>query len=411
MSQERKPKVLISAYACEPDKGSEQGVGWNWSKQIAKFAETWVITRANNREVIGKELRNNPDPNLHFIYYDVPRWLSFWKKRTRGLYLYYLLWQIGAYRIAIKLNKQQKFDIVHHLTFGNLWLPTFMSFLPVPFIWGPIGGGEQVPKVFRQDYDIKARLKEIMRDVIVSSLKFNLLFLYTSRKARLIIAKTSDTAKRIPDQSQNKVIVTTDVAIDPKVFKKKDNNNSELKIIAVGRLDPWRGFDLLIRALSSIAKANNKFKLFILGEGSDRKRLQLICKNEHLKNRVVFTGQVDREQYLEYMARSSIFVNPCLKEGGVTVLFDALTFGLPVICMDVAGASEIIDETCGIKIQPISPEQTVRDLAESLLTLVRNPELREKMGERGKERVKELFIWDKKGEMIKEYYAEIISNF
>ena len=73
-------KVLISAYACEPHKGSEPGVGWNWARQIAEFAEVWVITRANNREIIEEEFKRNPVSNLHFIYVDLPKSLRFWKK-------------------------------------------------------------------------------------------------------------------------------------------------------------------------------------------------------------------------------------------------------------------------------------------------------------------------------------------
>ena len=49
-------RVLISAYACEPGKGSEPGVGWNWVKQISRFYETFVITRSNNKEAIEKEM-------------------------------------------------------------------------------------------------------------------------------------------------------------------------------------------------------------------------------------------------------------------------------------------------------------------------------------------------------------------
>ena len=58
-------KVLLSAYACEPNKGSEPGTGWNWLKQIARFNEIWVITRANNRESIESALENEPMPNVH----------------------------------------------------------------------------------------------------------------------------------------------------------------------------------------------------------------------------------------------------------------------------------------------------------------------------------------------------------
>src|SRR6266511_405878 len=93
----RRLKVLISVYACEPDKGSEPGVGWNWVKQIARFHEVWAITRANNRDPIERELAKQPMPNVRWVYFDLPKWSRFWKKGPRGVHLYYYLWQIGAY--------------------------------------------------------------------------------------------------------------------------------------------------------------------------------------------------------------------------------------------------------------------------------------------------------------------------
>lgn len=406
---EKKIKVLVSAYACEPDKGSEPGVGWNWAKQISRFAETWVITRANNIEAMKRELTDNPDFDLYFLYYDVPKWLSFWKKRTRGLYLYYLLWQIGAYRLAKKVNKEKHFDIVHHITFGNLWLPTFMPLLNIPFIWGPIGGGEQIPKAFRKGYYLRSKVKEILRDVILNMLKVNLLVLYTSNKANIIIVKTKDTANKIPNSNRKKVIATTDVAANPDTIKLLSKESNNLQIIAVGRLDAWRGFDLLIKAFSRI-KDDKEGKLLILGEGSDKKRLQTICKGENLGNAVIFPGQVEKEKYFEYLSISSIFVNPNLKEGGVTVLFDALSSGLPVICMDITGSAEIITDDCGIKIKPINPEQTVNELATALMKLVNDPDLRKRMGDAGRRRVQEHYTWEKKGEFIRQIYEKVLSN-
>lgn len=405
MSQERKLKVLISAYACEPEKGSEPGVGWNWTKQIAKFAETWVITRANNRASIEDELQKNPVTGLHFVYYDVPRWLSFWKKGKRGVHLYYLFWQIGAYRLTRKTHKQIHFDLVHHLTFGNIWLPTFMPFLRIPFVWGPIGGGEHIPKVFRQEYDLKSKIRETLRDIIGASLKINLLFLYTCKKANVIIAKTIDTARRIPLQYSSKVQIATDVATTSRNLNIKYNH--DLQIISVGTLDAWRGFDLLIKAFSEIVKDFESIRLLILGEGRDRKRLQKICEEKNITDKVHFAGHVNSEEYLKYMMESTVFVNPSLKEGGVTVLFDALSFSLPVICLDVPGASEIIDEECGIKIKPFNPEQTINDLSKAILKLANDSELRRRISEEGKRRVKELISWDKKGEFIRKVYEDL----
>jgi hypothetical protein len=73
-------KVLVSAYACEPGKGSEPAVGWNWIVQIARFHEVWAITRSSNRRAIEMSLAGKPLGNVHWLYYDLPAWARFWKR-------------------------------------------------------------------------------------------------------------------------------------------------------------------------------------------------------------------------------------------------------------------------------------------------------------------------------------------
>src|SRR4030042_2514746 len=125
----KKLKVLVSAYACEPDKGAERGVGWNWVKQIARFHDVCVITRANNRVSIERELCKTPIANLRFVYYDVPKVLSFWKKGARRMHFYYFLWQIDVMRLAKRLVATERIDILHHITFGSIFLPAFLPLL------------------------------------------------------------------------------------------------------------------------------------------------------------------------------------------------------------------------------------------------------------------------------------------
>ena len=103
-------RVLISAYACEPGKGSEPGVGWNFSKEMAKHHDLWVLTRLNNREIIENELLENPTEELHFIYHDLPKWTAWWKKGGRGVQLYYYLWQLTAIPKIRKHHK--KLDLI-----------------------------------------------------------------------------------------------------------------------------------------------------------------------------------------------------------------------------------------------------------------------------------------------------------
>ena len=106
-----KKTILISAYAVNPYKGSEDGTGWNISREVAKEHPTIVITRKNNIPHIEKFLKENSTDvhsNSVFIGYDLPAWAMWLKKRIgeRGYVLYYYFWQLFL-PLFIKKNKLQ----------------------------------------------------------------------------------------------------------------------------------------------------------------------------------------------------------------------------------------------------------------------------------------------------------------
>lgn len=138
-------RILMSAYACCPGRGSEPGVGWNWALQAARFHEVWVLTREKNRNAIEAA---RPE-NLHPVYLDLPRWAKFWKQRKWAIWPYYHLWQSAAGRIARHLHRELRFDLAHHATFMSLQ-PGFVASLGVPSIVGPAGGLQQLPRGFEQ---------------------------------------------------------------------------------------------------------------------------------------------------------------------------------------------------------------------------------------------------------------------
>ena len=90
--------ILATTYAVNPYKGSEDGMGWNFILQIARYNKVYAITRENNQENIDKSLKENPSEiyqNITFLYFDLPYWMRFWKKGGRGAMLYYWMWQKG----------------------------------------------------------------------------------------------------------------------------------------------------------------------------------------------------------------------------------------------------------------------------------------------------------------------------
>lgn len=214
-------KILLSAYACEPNKGSEPGVGWNWAIELTKFGQdVWVLTRSNNRESIENELAKNPGVNKpHFIYYDLPVWARRLKKNRGGIYPYYIAWQLGALKIAQKIHIRENFSIVHHITFGVIRLPSFMGQLGIPFLLGPLGGSESAPFAIQNGYPLRGRVVDGIRELLNMWVRFDPLMNNTFKTASVILLKTPDSKKSIPHKFHYKTKVQIEIGTEKrKVF-------------------------------------------------------------------------------------------------------------------------------------------------------------------------------------------------
>ena len=207
INKREKLKVLASAYACNPNpKGNmalypgEAITGWNLISQLSRFHQICVITMSLNRPDIEEAARNGQLRGVKFYYVELPIWMRPLKWVEFGKRIYYYLWQISAWRRAKKLHKEFNFDAAHHVTFGNDWIPSFIgAYLPVPFIWGPVGGGQRTPEIFLRQYTLSGRLAETSRS-IAQWIGRNLL--YTRRqclkKARAILVCNYETRAKIP---------------------------------------------------------------------------------------------------------------------------------------------------------------------------------------------------------------------
>jgi glycosyltransferase involved in cell wall biosynthesis len=402
-------KILVSAYACEPGKGSEPGVGWNWVKQIARFHEVWVITRANNEPGIRHEIEKNPMPNVHWIFYDLPHWLRFWKKGERGLRPYYYMWQFGIYLRAKRLMREVKFDVAHHLTFVNYWLPSFLALLPVPFIWGPVGGGESAPSKFRSAFSRKGRFYEHARDLARSVSRWDPILHQTARRARLGLATTRDTELKMRALGCRNVVLYSEAGLSEEDILRlaalPQHREGPFRIVSIGRLLHWKGFDLGVRAFARVANEFPNSEYWIVGDGPERTRLGELARELGVDERVFFWGPLPRQVTLDKLLDCDVLLHPSLHDSGGWVCLESMAAGRPVVCLDLGGPAVQVNELTGIKVTAQSPEQAVVDIADALLRLIRDPELRARLSLAGRQRVKEVFCWNRKGEWINEAYA------
>lgn len=407
-------RILISAYGCEPGLGSEQAVGWNWVLQIARWHEVWVITRANNQQPIEKALAAKPLPNVHWIYYDLPRWARFWKRADRGLYLYYYLWQIGIYFVAKRLCRNVRFDFIHHVTFGTFWSPSFLSLLPVPFMWGPVGAGLPAPRPFWKEFSLRGKANESLRAMALFLARLDPVRARTEDKARLILTVSSGIARKFTRANQHKVALFSGVGFGPGEFDGLDcstqTRSGPFTVLSVGRLVHWKGFALAIKAFAIFHRAFPNSQHWIVGNGPEKAKLVDLAASLGLSKCVHFIGTLSRADYLARLSSSDVLLYPCLHEPGAFVIIEAMAAGKPVLCLNLGEPALLVNEKTGIKVAAIEPHQTAHDLANALAGLAQDASLCERLGQAGRQRVQEHFRWDQKGPFMAAFYDQALAT-
>ena len=379
-------KILLSAYACEPNKGSEPGVGWEWALEIARLGyDVWVLTRANNRANIEAELAKSPPiKNLKFLYFDLPSWMyRWWKKGERGVHLYYLLWQWGAYRLAKKVHKAERFDRVHHITFVSIRQPSFMGNLGIPFIFGPVSGGERAPWRLRLGYGLRSSIWEGLKDLSSWLVKVDPLMRRTFRQAERIYVTSEWNRSLIPREYRNKVSVLLPIGLnanelpglaEPPVPELK--RDGCFRILYVGNLLYMKGMHLGIPAFALMLKEWPDAKLTLVGSGPQEGEWKDIAEKCGVLDQTEWIHRLDRQKLSEWYSSQDVLLYPTLQDPGGMVMLEAMAHGLPVVCLDHNGSGIMVDETCGLSIESkkLSEKQVIRALALGLTQLAKDPE-------------------------------------
>ena len=165
-----------------------------------------------------------------------------------------------------------------------------------------------------------------------------------------------------------------------------------------------KGFGLAVKAFSEFVSRNPNCTLSIVGSGPDEDNLKTIVRQAQLESKVRFLGWMTRGDLQSEMASCDIFLFPSLRDGGGGVVIEAMAAGKPVVCLNISGPGMHVTNECGIKVDPGPPEKVVRDLAEALEHLYNNGELRRKLGDAARERVRSEYHWDKLGNRLMGYY-------
>ena len=413
MMENKRLKIFISAYACEPEKGSEPGIGWNVVNELAKYHEVHVLTRANNQDVIEEFYRKNPEkPQPVFHYYDVPKYLSFWKKKRRGYHLYYYLWQYGAYFKYRNFVNNSGFDIVQHLTFANFAMPSlFMLCKPVT-VWGPIGS-IPIPQAVFKALPFKIRLKETLRKYFMSFLcRFEIMRFLTPRKADFIMESGVAPGESVfPAAWQKKIIRHPQTGIntsEPEYGVTRQRvPDGKVRLLICSEFLHWKGVRFSAELFAKIARRCPETELYIYGSGPEKQQMEKIFLKNGVQERVVWKGFVAKRDMIQALFDADILLYPSYHHGLATVILQAMYAKLPIVTIAGDPVAQVVAEGAGIVADGKTMPDILADLENKTLELVQSAELRRQYGENGRRLIAERYEWQVLVHQLSEHLQRI----
>ena len=403
-------KILLSAYACEPNKGSEPGVGWNWATRLAERCEVVVITRSNNRAAIEDAVKKKNLHNIKFYYFDVSGYILKLKNRIPGgVLLYYKLWQKKVLDFAKTVQEKEQCDIVHHITYNEFRTPGELYKLDIPYVWGPIGGGQMFNKVFCPAYFRKIDVVfEYIRNADTDFCgKYSKAIKEVEGRASAIVIADCSTYKLLKLDGVYRLFETAyDLNRNP--IKPIYRKSGIIRLLWVGNIIPRKGLKLLIEALGESTYRN--FKLDVIGGGKDKENCIELVAKYGLSDQICFHGKMDYNAVNAMYDNADLFLFTSLRDTSGNVVIEAMSHGLPTIAFNHHGVSEIVCNDCGVLVPIESYEQIKSSLVEEIIRFDENRNLIEEKGRKARKRIEDLFGWENNVSTMMGIYKNILGK-
>jgi glycosyltransferase involved in cell wall biosynthesis len=347
-------RILLSAYACSPLWGSEPGVGWQWLVQLAREHDVVLVTHAYFREHLEPALA--AAGVVAEAQYLQPPTFGLHPHKQLNSRLYYIWWQLHARAFVKGLLAKRRFDLIHHLTWGTLRFPCWLGGLGTPLVMGPLGGGESAPLRLFKGLPLKVQAFDYVRSFTLLWVKLDPFARWGPLRSAVVLCKSQESLLALPKSVQPRAEVVPEIgspAVDLSLRQATLNNAphagaKRFRLLFAGRLLGWKGVALALGATARLVEAGVDVSLHVAGAGPLANYLAQQVASQGLQDRVHLLGAIPREELLALYAQADLFVFPSLHDSSGNVVLEALSRGLPVVCLDLGGPRLYVDASCGV---------------------------------------------------------------
>jgi glycosyltransferase involved in cell wall biosynthesis len=398
-------KLLLIAPTCDGQDVGEAWVAFQWARRLIERHNVTLLTyHKRGKTPASAQLRG-----ARVIEWREP---AFWGRAERLNSMlkpgYISFYKRARSWISQSLSAGERFDLAHQVTPVAMRYPSPVAGLGIPYLLGPVGGSLDTPEGFENDGET-APWYLTLRKLDKLRFRFDPLLRATYEDASCIIGIAPYANDRLRGLSIRRFECLSDTGIEflPPLID-RSTRVEPVRLLFVGRVIRTKGVRDAIRAMNGLRDL--PVVLDIVGDGFDRTTCEKLASESGVVDRVKFHGQRPRDAVDDFYREADIFVFPSFREPGGSVVFEAMGWGLPLIVCSRGGPGAAVDETSGIRINPINPTQYAQEIAKAVRRLATDQQLRLSLGNGARRRVAKTALWDQKIDKIELLYRGILGK-
>ncbi len=367
-------KVLVSAVACNPTRGSESHFGWTAVRALSKAHDLWVLAHGNDRPAIEAAVAAGElTGEVRFLYHHGrAKWGKNRLISRLKAWSDYTAWSRSVETTAMRLEKEVGFDVIHHVTLSSWRVPCGLWKLGKPLVWGPLGGAEVFPTGLLGTISPSARGFELLRR-LQGILAFRSPSVRaTARNAAIILAGTPETGALLKTITRSEIRqVSAAFFNDAEIARLEAAKDftKPLALFAGGEIEGRKGIVIALEALAIARQKGLRFTYHVGGQGQEVEWLRVRANQFGIGDDVEIGTRLTGGDYPAKLAGSHVYLLPSLRDNAPVTLMEAMLSGCVPVVANCGGPGWIVTEGSGVRVGVTDARRMAGEIAAALLKL------------------------------------------
>ena len=362
--------VLVVAENASTRQGGESRLALQWFLELLKTGvDVHLLVHSRSKlelneslSVFASRFHYVSEVRLQTLLWNLGKDLPPHVRSFTSDWLVHLITQFMQRRAARNLIQQHELQIVHEPAPVAPRLPSMMYGLGVPVVIGPMNGNMTYPPGFRS----RSSLERVFVPVARRLGDFANYVIPGKRRADVLLVANERTRAALPASCRGRAMVLCENGVDLEVWQRPHDLPARpangLRLAFLGRLEPWKGVDIVLEVFAEVKKQEASAELWIIGDGPEHSRLQRQAKALGIYSAVTFHGWTDPQDCPRLLSQCEVFLYPSVFDCGGAVVLEAMSLGLPVLALNWGGPGDYLASGGGVLIEPVDRQRAIAEL-------------------------------------------------